>query len=368
MNITTINSIHEVDKKSWNELRGGPYYSHEWFSYVEECFSEELKPTYLVCKEKEELVGGLPTFRPLVGENAYYNAVFGNNKWLNKIPFLKSKPLLCFSPYAYTSDILTKNKKREETIKKLLVEAQKLMEKEELTEIVFFNLSDKDKYVTKQLEQLGYLKMFHFATTILKNKWKSFDEYVMSLKKRYRKTVRSDIKKFEESGAKIKILTDYKEALPKITKLSQNILDHHKSNVYRNREEIIASLYKHLKPYLEILVCEQDGEYIATVAHLEKDGIVGNQVLGLDYEKTKKNRTYYNIVYYEWVRKIIKKGIPEVYLGTEAYRTKEMRGCTFADKYLYIKQRKKNPMKNLWFVLLNKYYRRKFKKHYKKGW
>ena len=367
MQISIIKSIHETEKNAWNKFEGGPYYSYEWFSYIEENFGKEFIISYLLCTEKGKLVGALPVFRPLLKHNAYFNVIFGNYKWLNKLPLLESKPLICFSPYTFKSTILTEKRIQKEVGKKLLEAAQDIMKKEKLTEIVFFNISEREISLVNLLQEANYQRMFHIKSTLIKNKWNTFDEYVSSLKKRSRKTIRNDINRFEGSGAKTKILTNYKKRLPELAKLCQEVLDKHESTMYKFSEKILSSFYNHMKPYMSIFVCEHKGKYIATITNLEKDKLVSNHALGLNYIQTRENRAYYNTIYYQQIRNMIKKGIPEADFGTEAFRTKEIRGCTLVNRYMFIKQRKNNPIKNMWFRLLDKHYKRKFIKHYKRG-
>jgi predicted N-acyltransferase len=362
MIIKTVHSIHEVNKKEWNAICGGVFFSYEWMLFVEENLSKEYQPHHIVCFEGTTLIGGIPAFLPTAKNDAFQDFLFGKKfRFMQKLPFFKSKALLCLSPFSFQSTIFSKNNDisiKEELLKGIEIEAKKSA----CTDIVFFNVIDADTERKELFKKTYYTSYLAKPTMIFENKWNTFESYVASLKPNNKKTIRNDLQHFKQHHLSITVLEHPEKEIKALATLMHNVLEHHESTIYDYSEELILSFFHHLKPYLSFYVAKDHEGFIACIAHLEKGEDFRTHLLGLDYTKTPQTRAYYVLIYYESIKKVIKKNIPFFDFGCEAYQPKKYRGCVLKKRNLFIKTIRKNFLKNMWLQLLTPYYAYKFKK------
>jgi hypothetical protein len=100
------------------------------------------------------------------------------------------------------------------------------------------------------------------------------------------------------------------------------------------------------------------------VTLFRKDDILAFYAMGLEYSRVKETGTYFNLLYYLPIEEMIRRQIPCLNFNHMAYRVKEARGATLVPQYMFIKSLKRASAKRLWFGVVDRRYRSKFRKEY----
>lgn len=313
MNISTVRTIKDVPSQIWNALPSGAQFSHEWFSFIEENFSDLYTPTYYLAREKETIIGALPTFTPTPKNDFYQNFLFGRKcRFLAKI--IKERPVFCFSPYAYKSEILGEHKEE------LLTAFEKQAKKQGKTAIMFYNINETEKEKLKLLK--AYQPVKAPPTMLLHKKWDNFEAYLKTLSKHHQKNIARDITLYDSNQVTTITIEQPEKKTKEILPLCQNVLDHHESEVFQFSENILTSFFKHLKPYSLTRASIKENQIIAIITHLEKDSQLTNFALGLDYSQIKETGAYHNLIYYDNIKLMTEHNIKEIDYGTAAFYPK----------------------------------------------
>jgi hypothetical protein len=119
-----------------------------------------------------------------------------------------------------------------------------------------------------------------------------------------------------------------------------------------------------MRPYLKHYVVSTGEGPIACLSLFEKDRLINTYALGLDFAKTRKSRTYFNLLYYHSIREMIVRRVPYINFNQTAYKVKESRGCRLVPQYMYVKALRGRRWMRLWLRLLDLQYRRKFAQEY----
>ena len=356
-------SIKDIDRDIWNEVLKGPFFSYEWFLYIEEQYKDDYSPYYFLFYHNSRLTFILPMLAPNTMQNIYNMIYWGRLlRFLKWIPWIHKKPLMCYSicPSTSSAGFFNNNKIPDISLNEILLEINKFAVIEGFTDIVFMWVLESSIAEIKLFESNGYKKIFINSTGILYNRFNSFEDYLKSLKPNARSVVRREIKKFTQSGCEIEVLDNPFEKLNKLYTLANEIQEHHNLSDWEFSFDKMKAVFINMNKYLKSIIAKYDDEIIGTVTYLEKDGIRATYGLGFDYDKSRKNRTYFYIFYYNSIMDMIRNNISKIDFDTTSYTAKERRGCEIIPQYLLVKPLKNKLFFNAWLPLLNYQYRKKF--------
>jgi predicted N-acyltransferase len=155
----------------------------------------------------------------------------------------------------------------------------------------------------------------------------SFDGYLAGLSKNRRKHVHRDLRRFADSGARIEI-TALEPYVDQLAPLLGNVQRHHGVDI---PDELHAGYLRgcargELASQAVVFQCFQDDRLIGFTLAFAHHGRLTMRVTGLDYERTEPAGAHFSLLCYEPVRYALTRGIHTIDLGTEAYRTKLLRG------------------------------------------
>ncbi|MGH3646384.1 MAG: GNAT family N-acetyltransferase [Micromonosporaceae bacterium] len=155
----------------------------------------------------------------------------------------------------------------------------------------------------------------------------SFDGYLAGLSKNRRKHVHRDLRRFAESGCRIEI-TALEPYVDQLGPLLGNVQRHHGVDI---PDELHAGYLRgcargELAGQAVVFQCFHEDRLIGFTLAFAHHGRLTMRVTGLDYERTEPTGAHFSLLFYEPVRYALAHGIQTIDLGTEAYRTKLLRG------------------------------------------
>jgi predicted N-acyltransferase len=251
----------------------------------------------------------------------------------------KNHVLLCYSPFCYrTKVLLGKDLDKASVFKKLLEEIDSICKKEKILFSSFPFVSELDKPLLMYLENSGYYKSLWRPTLYLDVHWKSFEEYLESLKNDTRKKIRREIRSCSDNGVTIERLSEFKDLSTTLSDLSLNL-----SAKYNNRKRMFTpAFYECLSDYSKantiIFVAKKKGVIIGFSVSLRKGETLDVFHCGFNYEmQDKTDFTYFNLCYYTPIKWAIQEGITKLYYRIAAEGAKYKRGCKPELQYTFVK-------------------------------
>ena len=202
-------------------------------------------------------------------------------------------------------------------------------------------VSEHDKLLTSTLEDSGYQKFPCYTALNLDIQWKSFEEYserIHGSNQGSGHSIRREIRKCEESGITIEVISEYKEVSEKLSSLYYNLFwkwNKQKSPCdvafYRNSNEFASD-------NIRLFVARKGGEIIGFAFCLQQGETLDIHHCGFNYEVLgKRGYAYFNLCYYAPIKYSIEKGIKKIFYGGTLDATKKKRGCEPERMFSFVK-------------------------------
>lgn len=361
----TIDTIKHIDRETWNRATRGPFFSYEWFEFVETACSDIFTPQYIVCYNDDRLVGVLPAFHVKTNDNPYENYLFGRLKNLMQRLFVfKRKALLCISPLASGAYVFSDNDYSETIIDHLLAAVVETARLQRKSEVVFLYVKQTESDLIKNLKKHGYTGVYLNSTGIIYNRFQNFDDYLKSLSQSRRKSVKGDLRNFRKSQLPITSSQDEAPDAALICKLIGHIERKHHLRVSFNTPEKVKACLEKMTPYSTFYSVSNADECIAVITLFEKDRIINTYAFGIELDRARKYRVYFNLLYYNTIKEMIGRKARYSNFNAMAYKVKESRGCELVQQSMYVKVLKGRFWMVPWLALLDKQYRNKFQQFY----
>jgi predicted N-acyltransferase len=182
-------------------------------------------------------------------------------------------------------------------------------------------------------DRLGLVKTNFLAHMSLNlSAVKSYEQYLMSLNQRDRRECRHYARIFREAGGTIAIMESADDRLLEtMSRLSATTLDHHARNSDLQvpiplGPGFFRALIESLPGRARVILASIHGEPVAFMMVLSGSQYSYATHCGLNYEKTKPSRAYFNL-FYAAIEAAIQRGDRSLELGTEAYMVKKKLGA-----------------------------------------
>lgn len=363
--VTICNSIQEFDAAEWNRATKGPFFSHEWFQFAEAMDGLNLQPHYFVSRRQGRLEAALPAFTPRGNQNTYENYLLGRyRQQLLRLAWLRRQPLVCFVPYTGGAYLISDNGYPEEVLQVLISGMEKEAQRGLYSEIVFMCIKECETEWLQVLAKRGYNRVYLNSVGIVRNHFKSFEDYLTRLNKRQRKTVKGDLRAFRKNGLRV----DELDSLPQMTDVMMMLISHidrRYPTIQRFfSKKLLTTCFESMRPYQKHYGVTDGGGPIGCLTHFVKDRLINTYAMGMDFDKAYASRTYFNLLYYHSIQQMIAHNTPYINFNQMAYKVKESRGCMLVPQYMYVKALRNRSWMKFWLWLLDYRYRQKFRLEY----
>jgi predicted N-acyltransferase len=345
-NVKIFKSVDEIGKDSIDSLSNDGFYTYGWFKTAENIQRHKLDPLYVTVFDRRELVALAPYF---LRSEEYYPPWkpnwFLRNKILalgNLIKLPLNRVLLCSSPFCYRSTILVdKGYDRKKAVNQISNVFDFICQKNRMFFSAFLSVSEQDKLMVSSLEHLGYQK-FPFETSFyLDIQWKSFEGY---LERRHGSnqgsghSIRREIRKCEENGVKIDVVSEFGELSETLSNLYANLFWKWNGQKPPCDEAFYRRLNEFANDRIKLFVAKKDGEVVGFSCCFQQGETLDVHHCGFNYGVLgEKDYTYFNLCYYAPIKWSIERGIKRIYYGGNLSNVKKRRGCKPERMFSFIK-------------------------------
>lgn len=294
MDIDIQNTILHIGESEWNTLTDNYInVSHSWYRTVEESNMRDM--LYIVIREQKKL-------------EAAAACHLCQEKILNqKLPLLKVIPFFSRSEYI---PVLSK-------------EIQEIAK--EKAKGIFFSVDDKEKLTLLKKNIKGVVELPLGDNMYIDLPFNSFDDYLKSLQRKQRRSIRVTLKRVERLGVKTLVTHEISAWKAVAHQLQGYFCEQHHDYSSHLPQHFYEALEKNMGQNTEMMLFFKEDIPLAFCLPLYSPTTTYVKIGGADPHY----REYqgYFLIYYESIRRAIDKGKKRIYFGPSTYEFKEKIGC-----------------------------------------
>lgn len=170
----------------------------------------------------------------------------------------------------------------------------------------------------------------------IRDSWKNFDDYLDSMKSKYRKRATSAVKKGLALERRILSAEEIKKYQQRINELYENVAAKAKFRIIKIPVEYFYYLKENLQEDFEFLGYFLDGKMVGFTCSIFWGDNCEGHTIGLDYDYNTKYSVYQNILYDD-IKTAIKSNKKTVIFGRTAIEIKSAVGAEPADMQCFIR-------------------------------
>jgi len=364
------NSVTAIDPDVWDALAEECFYmSYGWLKTIEETAIDRVTPLYFLLERGDELLATAACYEshrdnPFDLLNGF---MLGRLERVAGMFGLAFKPAFLCGPLRGTGEhVMVKGDRPGDERLFSLREMLNAIENEARRRglpLFFTNVSELEVALRNELCGRGYNMTKVHPKNRLDIKWGSFGEYMADrgtiVRKNY-ETFRHEIKRNRVAGVSFREL----EQVEQEERLYQLVSDHHyrlNQQPFPYASNFFSALKRNLGRDAIILVAEKAGQIVGVVTLFHRGAAGWTTFIGLDYEATRNDFTYFVLAYCKAIEYGIDAGIKRIDYGSMLYRVKKRRGCTVTQSYIYHKacSDMAHVLLRPWFLLHRLWYERR---------
>ena len=344
--VSVAESIVDIDEGIWESLASESHFlSYGWLKTLEETAVEDVSPVYHLLERHGEVLAAAvcwmsDKFNPHDRVNQF---ILGRLEQPARMLGITFNPSVRFGPlHGYGEHILVKDGLPADAhlacVEELVSAAEAEATRRGLP-LFFVNVSEMERDLCDTLRRRGYHATMAHPKNRLDVKWDSFEEYLddkRTITAKHRREFRFQIKKNAQAGVTIREL----DKVDQEERLYQLLCGHyHRLNgvSYPYCSNLFSVMKGNLGKDVTITVAEKQGGIVAVAVTFQRAATGWVSFVGLDYESTRDDFSYFNIAYYDVIRRAIARGLSTLYYGDMMYWVKKRRGCVLEQSYIFHK-------------------------------
>lgn len=350
MNVKIHRSIAEVNEGQWDAIvaKDRIFCSYKYIEALEKSGMNKDACYYIVVYDGSEIIAHacayfLSTELDVFARGAVKKIVnMVRHKWRN---FFIMRSLECGPPVALGSALSFRDKaNRAETLKLICQEIERLAKELRVRLILFRDFYNEEMNFHGLFDNLGYVKIHNLPKAEIKVRWKSFNEYLNSMRSNYRCKIVKSMEKCSKAGISIRPLQNVSGSAHELKLLYDNVSRQAKEIKREQLSEIFfRDLNQSLGEKAVILAAIKDDKIIGFMLTLFNDKELIPGLLGLDYDYNREYCIYFNL-FYRTIELAIERGMDKIDMGITTLDPKKDMGSEVVILNMYMKHF--NPLLN----------------------
>ena len=335
LNSEIFKTVDSIPKSYWESLNctSNIYYSPEFLKAFE-IANTDIEFNYIFILKGEEAIAFANTQIVTIGIETITKNIAMSHKLRNVVNNLfcnnHIKVLFCGNVFlsGEYGTFLKEGEPKVETFRAIAKAVKKLYRCKRLSTIFIKDFEDESLYITDHLKAFDYASMHVEPNMIiyLDSAWKSFEDYTLALKSKYRvKANRADTKS-DVLESKLLSEEDIKMYLDELQALYQNTID----NADFDAQILNLNTYTQLKnTYKDHFIVKGyflEGKLVGFLSAMQNGDHLDAHFIGIDYSNNKEYAIYPRILN-DYVRLGIETKSSQINLGRTASEIKSTLGA-----------------------------------------
>ncbi len=343
-------SIAEVNESQWDAIVGKDriFCTHKYLEALEKSGLNEGRCYYVAVYEGGNIIAHTSAYFISAALDVFAQGAIKKmvglirRGWKN---FFIMRSLECGPPIALGNTLSFGNGAGGAEAFRLLCEGIESLAKElGIKFILFRDFYDREMALCGHLEEHGYANIHNLPKAELKIKWKSFDEYLNSMRSSFRCKIVKSMEKCAKANISIGILKDFSGNSRELKRLYDNVSRQAKEI---KREELAETFFQNIDRHLGersvVLSATKDDRLIGFMLLLFNDKELVPALIGLDYDFNREYHIYFNL-FYKTIELAIETGMDKVDMGITTLDPKRDMGSDILALNMYMKH--SNPLFN----------------------
>ena len=345
--VKIFNSISDVEKECWDALtENNIFMCYGWLKTFEETTNDLPLPYYITIFDDNKIIAASVCY--FDKKNEYTRSIdnvllgrFKDFKLIKNASFLPA--VMCGSKKGYGTHFLFSKELNKNEISQLqnqLVDVIENIAVKLNASIYFSNIMNNELSLMQLLTKRGYYKTISLPLNYIDINWSSFQDYKKYVFKRHpsmKKSISWDINKNRRAGVVIKQLQNIEENQQRLFELLEMNHRKYNSSSFPLKPDYFLKLKENFTDNAIIFMALKDDNIIGVCVELKKDKEAALPYVGINHNISDRDLTYFNIVFYEPIKKANEYGIERIYGGNAFYAMKGRRGYKIANTYIFYK-------------------------------
>ena len=350
MAIKTFNNIDFIDREEWNNLSSSidPDSCYECFQAMEKSSLERISFHYLVSYDELGKINGiLPVYKyekmpvDIALDSSFVLMILKFIRLFFR-DFMKIDLLFAGNPLGEVNRIIVNDALALEEQRKiallLVKEMEKLAHSLNIGYVAYKDFKDSPELFSDP--ELPLKKVYHVCpglpNNILINQWKSFDDYLSSLKHSHRRAIKRNIGISQKEGLKL-IFPGHEEIDSReIFQLYLNTYNRATIKFEVLNADYFVNMMKCPGNPAGIITAVCEGRCIGFLLYVIDEKVLIVKRIGLDYDLSSKTLAYFRL-FYKAIELGIEKNVEKIILGQQSYSSKHRWGARIVPGEIYFR-------------------------------
>lgn len=336
-------SITELAEDAWDSIIGKNRIvcSYKFMETLEKSGYGDGRCYYPVVYDGDEIIAHtsvylMSTEMDLCAQGNLKNIIGTvRDKWKE---FFILRSLECGPPISAGNTISFKNDVKRPEVLELLCDAiEGLAKSLGISFILFRDFRDEEAPFYGLLKERGYMELHNLPTAELKIRWKTFNEYLDSMRSNYRHKITKRMDTAVKENISFQVVKNFSDNAAELKRLYDNVYDQAKEI---KRERLLESFFQNLNKYLGekavIISAVKDQKLIGYMLLLFSGKTLISKFPGLDYSHSKEYYTYFNL-FYKSIELAVETGMDTLDMSITTLAPKKDMGASIIPLRMYMK-------------------------------
>lgn len=221
-------------------------------------------------------------------------------------------------------------------VRGLVVSALQDVARSEGLPLSFHGIEASETSLRQHMRESGFEELFLFFESRIDMTFKNFDEFLAPFKSEPRRRFKQEMRQAEKMGYRFDVLTNFEHLSAELERFYNATYNKYGEEHFHHPASFWTEVSRNVAPMMETIVAYRGDEPKGFVNLLKKGDQLWAYKVGRSEEGEKENPIYFNLVFYEPLRRAFELGSKHFWLSAGAVDAKRRRGARGHAIYSYI--------------------------------
>jgi predicted N-acyltransferase len=247
--------------------------------------------------------------------------------------------ILAVSPLSHRGDIALVPMPHEEAerVRQSVLQTLQAVARRQNLPLCFFGVEQEKTALRRSLIARGFEELFLVYDNLLAVPGNCFSDYLDQFRSDARRLFSREMKQAREAGVRFEVTSSIGSLSGQLERLYHATYSKYGEEHFHHPASFWAALEQYVAPHAEALVAYDGDRPVGFSLLLEKHGELWFYRVGRSYDGVVGEApVYFNLAFYEPVKRAIARGARRIWLGAGAWEAKRRRGATGYPLYSYL--------------------------------
>ncbi|QDE90510.1 GNAT family N-acetyltransferase [Myxococcus xanthus] len=220
--------------------------------------------------------------------------------------------------------------------RELILQGLRELATSERLPLYFYGVERDDTTLREALTSATFQEIFIYDDNVMDVPGDSFDAYLGQFKSDVRRVLKKEMAHARDAGVRFERVSRMGEMAEQLERFYEVTYSKYGSEHLRHPSTFWAALDQHVSPEAEAVVAYQNGDPIGFSLLLHKNDEMWFYRVGRAEAGASETPLYFNLAFYEPLRRAYELGVKKLWLGASGYETKRRRGARRHGLYSYL--------------------------------